>query len=141
MKIDMLTESLRSVISGLHKSLRRHVADDTALSLTEMEAIGLIFKKGAIAPSELAAKTKVAGPSMSQILKKLENLDLILRKNTREDRRKVLVSLTEKGEMLIQRFREDKDTTLKNLIETRLNQHEIDLLEKALPALEKLNAI
>jgi DNA-binding MarR family transcriptional regulator len=53
---------------------------------------------GGIRISELSEKMKVTPPSITQLVTNLESMGLVVRQMDREDRRSVLVSLTEKGE-------------------------------------------
>lgn len=135
-----LTESLSGVISGLHKTLRKTFSENTSFSLTELETISLIYRNENILPSELAVKTKITTPSMSQTLKKMESQGIIKRTPCKSDRRKVYVSLTPLGKMTVEEARSRKKEMLQELIETKLTEEEIAKLEQAVPVLKKLNS-
>ncbi|MBT33891.1 MAG: MarR family transcriptional regulator [Thalassobius sp.] len=135
----LLIESLRSSISGLHKTLRKSFTDGNSFSLTELETIGLIYRHERILPSELAAKTKITTPSMSQILKKMEKMEMINRTPSKEDGRKVYISLSEQGQQIVDKAKYRKDEMLKHLLESKLTVDELHVLEQAIPILKKLN--
>ena len=78
---------------------------------------------------------------MSQILKKMENNGIIQRTPSKEDGRKVFVSLTEQGNQIVEKAKFSKDEMLKHLIETKLTNEEITMLKKTLPILKKLNSV
>lgn len=133
-----LASSLRTTISLLHKSLRKQMYSINALSLTEMETIGHLIRNTALLPSELANLTRVKTQSMSQILKKFEELELIIRTPSKEDGRKVYISLTESGKQAVEQTRLERDQWLSEAIEENLTKEEKALLEKVIPVLNKI---
>jgi DNA-binding MarR family transcriptional regulator len=133
-----LASSLRITISLLHKSLRKQMYSINALSLTEMETIGHLIRNSALLPSELANLTRVKTQSMSQIIKKLEELELIIRTPSKEDGRKVYISLTESGKQAVEQTRLERDQWLSDAIEETLTKEEKALLEKVIPVLNKI---
>lgn len=138
MQIKELASSLRTVISLLHKSLRKQMYSVNTLSLTEMETIGHLIRNTNLLPSELANLTRVKTQSMSQIIKKLEGLEIITRTPSTEDGRKVYISLTEYGKQAIEKTRFDRDEWLTEAITQHLTKEEKELLEKAIPVLNKI---
>jgi len=133
-----LASALRSVISGVHKSLRRQMSSVNTYSMTEIETIAHLGRLGSLLPTELAALTRVKTQSMSQILKEMEEDRIIKRKPSKEDRRKVYISLTALGKNLVEKAKYDKDEWLKTAIENTLTEKEKDLLAKAIPVLRKI---
>jgi DNA-binding MarR family transcriptional regulator len=133
-----LSSSLRSVISSLHKALRKQVSSVSAYSMTEMETIGHLFRTPSLLPTELAALTRITTQSMSQILSKMEKDNVIKRTPSKDDKRKVCISLTSFGKKLVDKAKYEKDEWLKGAIEKSLTDKEIELLTKALPILNKL---
>jgi DNA-binding MarR family transcriptional regulator len=138
MDIPALSSSLRSVISGLHKSLRRQMSEISSYSMTEVETIALLSRHASMLPTQLAAMTRIKAQSMSQILHKLEAQGLIKRSPSTDDKRKVYISLTNTGKKMVDKVRYDKDERLKEAIEKLLTDKERALLAKALPVLNKL---
>lgn len=141
MNSSQLASSLRSAVSALHKGLRRHTSAVNTLSMTEMETIGLLVRNEQLQPTELAALTRVKNQSMSQILNRLKELDLIKRTDSQKDKRKVYISLTANGKKMVEKTKYEKDEWLKDMIEKTLTSKEKDLLAKTLPVLNKLNEI
>jgi DNA-binding MarR family transcriptional regulator len=133
-----LSTSLRSVIAALHKGLRKQSDSGNTYSMTEMETIGHLIRNPALMPTELAALTRVKTQSMSQILKKMEEQGVIKRTLSKEDKRKVYISLSASGKKMVEKIRYDKDEWLKNMIEQSLTDKEKELLIKVLPVLNKL---
>ena len=133
-----LSSALRLVISTLHKRLRKQVYSVNTYSMTEMDTIGQLFYNAPLLPTELAGLARVKTQSMSQILRKLEDQGIISRASSRDDKRKVYISLTAAGKKMVEKTRYDRDELLKGLIEKSLTDKERQLLEKALPVLNKL---
>lgn len=141
MKTKELASSLRSAISTLHKGLRKQTSSARDYSMTEIETIGYLNHHHQLLPTELARLTRIKTQSMSQILKKMENLGAIKRTPSKEDKRKVYISLTALGKKEVENRRYEKDEWLKNSIETNLSDQEKKLLEKVLPIFNKLSTI
>jgi DNA-binding MarR family transcriptional regulator len=133
-----LSSSLRTVVSNLHKGLRKQADSVKEYSMTEVETIGHLFRSPSLLPTELAALTRITTQSMSQILKKLEEQGITKRTPSKKDKRKVYISLTSFGKKMVEKVRYDKDEWLKGAIEKLLTDKEKELLIKALPVLDKL---
>ena len=132
-----LASSLRTAVSTLHKSLRKQSDSVKNYSMTEIETIAHLSRSPHL-PTELAALTRITTQSMSQILKKLEGHGIIKRTPSKDDKRKVYISLSPHGKKIVEKVRYDKDGWLKNAIEKTLTGKEKELLSKALPILDKL---
>lgn len=133
-----LSSSLRTVVSALHKGLRKQSGPGSTYSMTEIEVIAHLMRNEQLLPTELAALARVKTQSMSQILKKLEEDNIIKREASKDDGRKVFISLTPFGKKMIEKARYEKDEWLKNRLETKLSLKELEILKKALPVLNKL---
>jgi DNA-binding MarR family transcriptional regulator len=75
---------------------------------------------------------------MSQILKKLEEEGIIKRTPSKEDKRKVFISLTGSGKKMVEKTKYERDEWLREAIEKALTEKERELLINALPILNKL---
>lgn len=138
MNVSQLSSSLRESVSGLHKRLRKQSQTVKSYSMTEIETIAHLFRNPALLPTELAALTRVKTQSMSQILKKLEEEAIIKRTPSKEDKRKVYISLTAAGKKMIEKTKYERDEWLREALEKTLTGKERELLQKALPLLNKL---
>jgi len=138
MKTTELASSLRTVISTLHKGLRKQMYSANTYSMTEMETIGHLVRNASLLPTELAALTRIKTQSMSQILNKLEQQGVIKRTPSRTDKRKVAVSLTSSGKKMVEKIKYVGDESLKAAIERSLSAKEKELLASVLPVLNKL---
>ncbi|HEY4785312.1 MAG TPA: MarR family transcriptional regulator [Bacteroidales bacterium] len=141
MNTSELSLSLRSVISALHKGLRKQLYSVNTFSMTELETIKHLIHNEALLPTELAALTKIKTQSMSQILKKMEEQEIIQRTPSQDDKRKVYISLSPAGKKMVEKARYEKDEWLKGVIEKSLTDKEKELLVKAMPVLKKIAEI
>lgn len=137
MEKDQLASDLRTVITRLIKKLRKKSPVSQLLSLTERSTLAMLYKNE-LMPSELAAAEKITNQSMSQILNHLQQLELINRKPSETDKRKVLVTLSEKGEKLLLQMRNERDVWLSKAIAETCNADELQALSKAIGPLTKL---
>ena len=133
-----LSSSLRAAVSALHKGLRKQTSAIKAYSMTEIETIAQLFNNSSLLPTELAALTKVKTQSMSQILSKMEEQGIIKRTPSKDDRRKVYISLSASGKKMVEKTKYERDEWLKGIIEKSLSDKEKELLIKVLPVLNKL---
>ena len=108
-------------------------------SMTEIETIAHLARSGSLLPTELAALTKVKTQSMSQILKEMEDHHIIKRTPSKDDKRKVFISLTATGKNLVEKAKYDKDEWLTSAIENALTEKEKDLLLKVIPLLLRIS--
>lgn len=138
MNIKELSSALRVSVSAMHKRLRKQMYSVDTYSMTEVRVVGLLYKKGPLLPSELADFTKVKPQSISQILKKLGNRNLIKKSPSKEDGRKIIVSLTSKGEKMVEQTRYERDEWLAHAIKNTLSEEEMKKLEDAIIILNKL---
>lgn len=136
-----LASSLRLAISILSKGLRKQIYEINTYSMTELDTLSYLFRNPKLLPTELAALTHITTQSMSQILNKMEKLGIIKKTPSKEDKRKVYISLTSTGKKIILKTRYERDEWLKSTIEKTLSEEEKDLLVKVLPVLNKLTEI
>jgi DNA-binding MarR family transcriptional regulator len=138
MDTTILSSSLRAAVSALHKGLRKQMSSVASYSMTEIETIGNLVRFSSLLPTELAALARVKTQSMSQILKKMEKEGLIKKTPSKDDKRKVYISLTAFGKKMVDKAKYDKDEWLKNAIDRLLTEKEKEQLMRILPVLNKL---
>jgi DNA-binding MarR family transcriptional regulator len=130
-----LASELRGVVSDLNKRLRKQFYSGGELSITEQTTLSYLYRAGSLFPSELADINKIKKQSMSQVLNHLEELKLIRRLVSREDKRKMAISLTGAGEKLIKKSRYERDEWVAKAIKERLGEKEVQALAAAMPLL------
>ncbi|HTJ10912.1 MAG TPA: MarR family transcriptional regulator [Dinghuibacter sp.] len=133
-----LATGLRTQVSRLGKLLRRETRNDEQLSITERTTLSLIYDYGELLPGELAAMEKVTTQAMSQVLNRLLERGLIVRTTDEDDRRKVIVTLTDAGKKGVRQRLGEKEEWLTRTIAQKLNDREKKVLGEAIEVLIKL---
>lgn len=133
-----IAAELRTVISRLMKVLRRETSNDENLSMTERSTLFLIQQSTIILPSELAAIEKVTSQSMSQIINKLLTLEYVNKTSSSKDRRKTFITLTSKGNEIVERIKNEREAWLANTINTKISTEEKEVLAKSIDVLKKI---
>lgn len=133
-----MSSSLRSSISLLHKRLRKQMYSTESYSITEITTLGRLYNQDHLLPSELATMAKIKTQSMSQILKKMEKQNVIVRIPCKTDRRKTYVSLTDSGRKLVEQTRYERDDWLTNAIRKNLTRDERRTLIRSIEIIQKL---
>ena len=100
--------------------------------------LSYLFREGTLSPSELAEINKIRKQSMSQVLAHLEELKLIRRVVSKEDKRKMVISLSVAGKNMIEKTRYERDEWLAKAIGERLGPAEIKTLEAVIPMLQQI---
>jgi len=130
---------LRTVVTRLVKKLRKKSITGQQLSLTERSTLSQLLSSGnGMLPSELASLEKITNQSMSQILSGFLEKGFILRTSSESDKRKVIISLTEKGRALILQVLSERDEWLNEALRKTCSDEEKELIKKALAPLTKL---
>jgi DNA-binding MarR family transcriptional regulator len=134
-----LATALRISVSRLARRLRvERAAGLTELSDTQLAALAVLDKLGAMTPGELAEHEKVQPPSMTRVIAVLEERRLVMRAPHPTDRRQVVVSATDEGRALMSQSRRRRDAWLAKRLK-ELTPEERTLLRAAAPVLEKLS--
>ena len=135
--IESLAAELRTVVTRLVKKLRKKSEIGKQLSLTQRSTLATLYQQEML-PGELAAMEKITNQSMSQVLNHLEGLQLIKRKPSLTDKRKVVVSISEIGVNLLLQMRQERNYWLSRAIAETCGPHEQEILLKAIGPLTKL---
>ena len=126
---------LRVAIGRLHRRMVQHTAGD--LTFSQTSALVAVDKLGPIRLGELAARERVAAPSMTRTVSGLVEAGLLHRAGDPQDGRSYLLSITEYGRGFIEALRTERSAVLAAGI-AQLGEEEIAILRKALPVLEHL---
>ncbi len=108
-----------------------------SFSITERTTLSYLSRESALYPSELAEINKIKKQSMSQVLNRLEGAKMIRRVISKEDKRKVAISLTALGKKMVEQSRYERDEWLAGAMQSVLQEKEMRILEAAIPLLEK----
>ena len=131
-----LASELRTSVMRLARRLRRMRAD-TTLSLGQLAALGTLDRHGPKTPSELAAHERVQPPSMTRIVKALEESGYVTRSPHATDGRQVVVSLTPTAQDLLKEDRKQREAWLARRL-AELSHEERELLHRAAEVVDRL---
>jgi DNA-binding MarR family transcriptional regulator len=99
---DILMALQRCFLSNLSKELSKgHV------SFPQFLLLGYLRQQGAMIMSEIAERMGHTTAAATGLVDRLESLQYVQRAHDRRDRRKVFVSITRKGNALVDRIRQD----------------------------------
>ena len=135
-----LATALRISVSRLARRLRveRQAEGLASLSDTQLAALAVLDRHGAMTPGELAEHEKVQPPSMTRVIAVLEERRLVMRAPHLTDRRQVVLTVTEEGRELVSQARRRRDAWLSKRLKV-LSPEERAILRAAAPVLEKLS--
>jgi DNA-binding MarR family transcriptional regulator len=133
-----LASSLRISVMRLARRLRneRDPADD--LSVNHLAVLGTLWRNGEMAIGDLAAAEKVQPPSMTRIVNALVERGLVDRRARADDKRIVVVDLTESALRVLEESRRRKEAWLNRQL-AELTHAERQALREAAPIIERLS--
>jgi len=105
-----LLETVPIVMRIIRKQVRKHGA--STLSVPQFRTLSFVNRRKGASLSEVADHIGLTLPSMSGLVDGLVTHGYITRKTQREDRRKMNLMLTERGEKMLQVAREGAITEL-----------------------------
>jgi DNA-binding MarR family transcriptional regulator len=131
-----LAAELRTSVMRLARRLRRMRAD-SSLSLGHLAALGTLDRHGPMTPGERAAHERVQPPSMTRIVKALEETGYVTRTPHATDGRQVVVALTAAGVRLLKEDRRQREAWLAQRLRD-LEPDDRELLHRAAEVLDRL---
>ena len=124
------------VLARAYGSLAAYVAQIVAeeeIGLSDFMVLEVLLNKGSMTISEIGEKVLLAAPSMTSAIDRLEAMEYVARKVSKEDRRIRLVDLTPKGRKFISALYERHAKSLEKVAEVLTQSEKIqlrDLLKK-----------
>ena len=115
----------------------RNEREDTTLTLNQLSAMGSLARLGPLTLGELAAAERIQPPSMTRTVSALEARGLVVREADADDRRLVIVRLSDEGTQMLAADRRRRDAWLNHRLR-ELTPDEREVLRRAVPVLEKL---
>jgi DNA-binding MarR family transcriptional regulator len=103
-------EQLSHIILEMQRCFVLHLCKELApgnVSFPQFFLLAALDHKEVLTMSAIAQKMGHTTAAASGLVARLENLGYVVRSSAREDRRKVLVCITEKGSALVRRIREE----------------------------------
>jgi|SRR4051812_17726469 DNA-binding MarR family transcriptional regulator len=134
-----LASSLRVSVMRLSRRLRHErdpAADD--LSLNHLAVLATLWRNGEMSIGDLAAAEKVRPPSMTRTVNALADRGLVARRPRDDDRRIVVVGLTDDALKVLDASRRRKEAWLNRQL-AELTAAERQILRDAAPVLDRLS--
>ncbi len=132
-----LASELRLSVMRLRRRLAGERHPDNELSMGAMAVLGALHRRGDLPVGELATHEHVQPPSMTRTVTGLEGAGLVVRRPHPDDRRLVLVQLTDAGRETLLADRRRRDAWLACRLR-ELSAEERAVLRAAAPLLERL---
>jgi DNA-binding MarR family transcriptional regulator len=108
-------ERLSHIILEMQRCFVLHLCKELApgnVSFPQFFLLAALDHKEVLTMSAIAQKMGHTTAAASGLVARLENLGYVVRSSAREDRRKVMVCITEKGSALVRRIREEMVSNL-----------------------------
>jgi DNA-binding MarR family transcriptional regulator len=128
-----LAPRLRWAVTRLARRLRQEAGADLGPSQTA--ALATVERHGPLSPSELAEIERIRRPTVTRIVRHLEQTGLIERVTDPQDGRASILSVTPQGRALLRRLRERKTAYLATRL-AALDAEDRRTLERAAELLE-----
>jgi DNA-binding MarR family transcriptional regulator len=112
-------ERLSHIILEMQRCFVLHLCKELApggVSFPQFFLLAALDQKEVLTMSAIAQKMGHTTAAASGLVDRLENLGYVVRSSAREDRRKVMVCITQKGSALVRRIREEMVGNLMNLM-------------------------
>jgi DNA-binding MarR family transcriptional regulator len=122
-----------------HRYLRRHSFRawmELNLTIPQLKSLFFVSNRPGTSLGRLAEALGVTPPNVTGIVDRLENQGLLIRQISPEDRRSIVLQITEKGETILSDLRERRMSTMREFL-TCLGEEELTCLFKGLSALVK----
>ena len=126
---------LRVAIGRLHRRMVQRTSGN--LTFSQTSALVAVEKVGPIRLGELAARERVAAPSMTRTVSGLVEAGLLHRAGDPQDGRSFLLSITDLGRGFLEGLRTERNAALAEGV-SHLTTAEYAALRAALPVLEHL---
>ena len=131
----VLASQLSLAVMRLGRRLRQQAVGD--ITASQLSALSTVARCGPVSLGELAEIERIAPPSTTRIVGRLEERGLVVRTVDAADRRVARVAVSEAGQDLLNLTRTRRDTYLALRLQA-MTAAERETLMKALPLLERL---
>ena len=130
-----LASALAVCVGRLSRRLRQE--RDSPLTATQLSALGTLRRHGPLSLGALAASERVQPPSMTRTVQCLDEAGMVVRRAHPDDRRQVVLQVSERGLDLLDSERRRRDAWLAQRLDA-YSAEQRELLRQALPLLDEL---
>lgn len=131
-----LLDALDQLSRHINRQIYRQNHRRMALGHGQGRLLRLLAQEGSMTQAALAEAAQLRPPTVAELLEKLENAGMIARTRDTEDRRRVIVSATERGRNEMESLRDSNEQFAEDIF-SGLTAEEIETM---LAIVEKLNA-
>jgi DNA-binding MarR family transcriptional regulator len=134
-----LVENVIKLEQQVNRFLRQHSPEawmNLSLTTAQLKSLFFIDNEGITNFTKLAAALGVTSSNVTGIVDRLVEQELVSRKENPEDRRVLLLSVTEKGKTLLSSLRESRVKQISEVL-THLSTEELSILARGLALLIK----
>ena len=127
-----ITQSLRAWMDAfMHRSMRgwSHFAKSTGLSMPQFSILMQLHHKGPCGMSEISGRFDISAAAASQLVDKLVHAGYLERTEDINDRRAKLLTLSSKGEELVQQGIEERYRWMNDLTSKLSTEEQIKVVE------------
>ena len=117
------TELISEVIEldrRIHRVIRRHSADawmNLNLTVPQIKTLFFVSNQRDTNPTKLATALQVTPPNVTGIVDRLVEQGLMTRQDNPEDRRALVLRITEKGESILSDLRERRTSIMREILD------------------------
>ena len=104
-KVVEILDGFGEVMSRLLIDQQQKHLSELDLTLPQIQVLRILKREGVVPTGKLAVCLRISAPATTQLTDRLIRKGLIERRHSEDDRRAVLVGLSEKGQSLVDRFR------------------------------------
>jgi DNA-binding MarR family transcriptional regulator len=130
-----LPSQLRLAVMRLARRLRQEAVGD--ITASQLSALATVARRGPLSLGELAEIERIAPPSTTRIVGRLEERGLVIRTVDAADRRVARLAVSDAGQSLLNQTRTRRDAYLALRLQA-MTADERETLMRALPLLERL---
>ena len=130
-----LASTLRLVVARLGRRMRRHAVG--GLTPSQYSVLASLGRTGPVRASELAKVEGMSPPTLSRVLARLDELELLARDVDPGDGRASLLAASERGRGVLSATREERTARLADSL-AALDARQRRTIADALPALDAL---
>jgi DNA-binding MarR family transcriptional regulator len=137
---DRVLREFSQVVPRLYRRIqtfRLKIARELSLSRAQMEILSLLAERGDLSPTDIATSLVIAKPNVTTAVDDLVSRSFVEREYQPQDRRVVLLKLTESGLGVRKRIRESFSQLVMTSL-SELGEEELEILDLGLKSLNKV---
>ncbi len=137
-ELDLISKTIE-LDHQAHRLIRRHSFHawmELNLTVPQLKSLFFIANQRSTRCRKLAVALGVTPPNVTGIVDRLVEQGLVSRQENPEDRRALILKVTEKGEAILSDLREQRTSNMREIL-ARLSVEELSCLDKGLSALVK----